>query len=182
MVVLSATAAEKLTALLDAATLDAATSIPGAAFCLISRDGTLIYTHAAGLRSLAEPAIPMTTDSTFWLASCAKAITALAAMQLVEQGKLDLDSMEQCEELFPEGKKAKIITGFEEDGKPIMREKKVRITTRMLLTHTGLLTYFLCLHVILSKPSNHPNKLCYVFSFCYDPQTFSTCCSSTCRK
>ena len=33
----------------------------------------------------------MTADSVFWIASMTKAITAAAAMQLVEQGKLSLD-------------------------------------------------------------------------------------------
>lgn len=141
---LSAAAAEKVTALLNAATTNPTTDIPGVAFRLISLDGKPIYSHSSGLRSLSTPDIPMTTHSTFWLASLTKAITAVAALQLVEQGKLDLDSVEQCEELFPEGKQVKIITGFEEDGKPIMKEKKVGITLRMLLTHTGLFTYFLC--------------------------------------
>ncbi len=33
----------------------------------------------------------MTLDSVFWIASMIKALTATAAMQLVEQGKLQLD-------------------------------------------------------------------------------------------
>jgi len=57
-------------------------------------------------------------------------------MQLYEQGKLDLDSTAQIEEYFPEGGKAKLITGFEDDGKPILTEKKNKMTARMLLTHT----------------------------------------------
>lgn len=58
-------------------------------------------------------------------------------MQLVEQGKLSLDDADQAEKICPEFKQAKIIEGFESNGKPILKEKKNRITLRMLLSHTG---------------------------------------------
>ena len=58
-------------------------------------------------------------------------------MQLYEQGKLDLDSADQLEEVFPEGKRAKIIEGFDEEGRPVFREKRNQMTAKMLLTHTS---------------------------------------------
>jgi CubicO group peptidase (beta-lactamase class C family) len=79
----------------------------------------------------------MTLDNIFWIASCTKMIGGIAAMQLVEQGKLTLDDADLAEKLAPELKRAKILKGFGEDGKPILVEKKNRITLRMLLSHTG---------------------------------------------
>ena len=58
-------------------------------------------------------------------------------MQLVEQGVLRLDDADQVDDLCPEIKDVKILKGFEKDGKPILVEKKNRITLRMLLSHTG---------------------------------------------
>jgi len=59
-------------------------------------------------------------------------ITGIAAMQLVEQGKLELDSSEQVEKIAPELKDVKVL---EKGGKLV--EKKTGITLRMLLTHTA---------------------------------------------
>src|ERR1700709_1935543 len=50
----------------------------------------IIYQGAFGKRDLSKDD-PMTADSVFWIASMTKAITAAAAMQLVEQGKLSLE-------------------------------------------------------------------------------------------
>lgn len=58
-------------------------------------------------------------------------------MQLVEQGKLSLDDADLAEKLCPELAAVKILTGFDDNDKPILKEKKNRITLRMLLSHTG---------------------------------------------
>src|SRR5262245_53696320 len=52
--------------------------------------GGVLVEGAAGVRTAGSPA-PMTLDTTLWLASMTKAITAAAAMQLVERGRLALD-------------------------------------------------------------------------------------------
>jgi methyl acetate hydrolase len=54
-----------------------------------TRDG-VVYQGAFGRRALSNEAA-MSTDTVFWIASMTKAITSIAAMQLVEQGKLTLD-------------------------------------------------------------------------------------------
>lgn len=74
----------------------------------------------------------MTLDSIYWIASCTKMIVGIAVMQLVEQGKLDLDDVELVERVCKELKDVKVL---EADGKLV--EKKKGITLRMLLTHTG---------------------------------------------
>ena len=57
----------------------------------MARDGDrTLYEGAAGLRQAGGPAA-MTLDSIFWIASLTKAVTSVAAMQLVEQGRVGLD-------------------------------------------------------------------------------------------
>src|SRR5438105_15426065 len=56
----------------------------------IATGGKLTYEKAFGSADL-ENAVPATTETVFRTGSIAKPITAVAAMQLVERGKLDLD-------------------------------------------------------------------------------------------
>jgi len=71
--------------------------------------------------------------------SCTKMIGAIAAMQLVEQGKLRLDDGDQIESICPELKNIKILKSVDDNGNADFTEKKTKITLRMLLTHTGML-------------------------------------------
>src|SRR5262252_1181805 len=64
--------------------------VPGVVAAAATREGT-IYEGAFGRRALPEGP-QMTADSVFWIASMTKAVTSTAAMQLVEHGKLALDS------------------------------------------------------------------------------------------
>jgi len=66
-------------------------------------------------------------------------IGAIAAMQLVEQGKLTLDDGDLVESICPELKSIKILKNVDDNGNPEFVEKKAKITLRMLLTHTGML-------------------------------------------
>ena len=64
-------------------------TMPGIVAVAINDKGTL-YESAFGRRELGKDA-PMTLDTVVWIASMTKAITATAAMQLVEKGKLNLE-------------------------------------------------------------------------------------------
>ena len=64
--------------------------MPGAVVA-IAKDGKLAYLQAIGFQDRAKT-IPMKTDSIFWIASMTKPITSVAAMILVDDGKLDLDA------------------------------------------------------------------------------------------
>lgn len=97
-----------------------------------------IYQGAYGRRSLAA-AQPMTADSVFWIASMTKAVTAAAAMQLVEQGRLSLD--EPIGRLLPDLAEPLVLEGFGADDQPITRPAKTAITLRHLLTHTAGFCY-----------------------------------------
>ena len=67
-----------------------ASQIPGVV-AMAATGKEVIYQGAFGKRDLSKDD-PMTLDSVFWIASMTKAITAAAAMQLVEQGRLSLDA------------------------------------------------------------------------------------------
>jgi CubicO group peptidase (beta-lactamase class C family) len=93
-----------------------------------------IYAGAFGIRGLAAPT-PMTLDSVFHIASMTKAITGVAAMQMVEQGKLKLD--QPAGEIIARLGKLEVLAGFTESGDPILRPPKRPVTLRHLLTHTS---------------------------------------------
>ena len=64
--------------------------LPGAVVA-IAKDGKLAYLQAMGFQDRAKT-IPMKTNSIFWIASMSKPVTSVAAMILVDEGKLDLDA------------------------------------------------------------------------------------------
>lgn len=97
-------------------------------------------TRHASAAGLADPASgrPMVEDTIFQLASMTKAVTSVAAMQLVETGALALD--EPIARLLPQLDNAQVIAGFE-NGVPVLRPATRPITLRRLLTHTSGLGY-----------------------------------------
>jgi methyl acetate hydrolase len=105
-------------------------SVPGVV-AIGATDNGVVYEGAFG------PSI--TADSVFWIASMTKAITATACMQLVEQGRLQLD--QPMGKLLPQLESPKVLDGFGSDGAPKFRPAKREITLRHLLTHTAGFTY-----------------------------------------
>ena len=97
-----------------------------------------IYEGAYGKRRL-DRAAEMTTDTVFAIFSTTKAITATAALQLVEEGKLDLDA--PAKTYCPDIGELRVLEGFDAKGNPRLRAPKRDITTRMLLLHTAGLAY-----------------------------------------
>jgi len=68
----------------------ATNKIPGAVM-LIQRRGRIAYYETLGVRDPATKA-PMTADTIFRIYSMSKPITTVAAMMLVEEGRLQLDA------------------------------------------------------------------------------------------
>jgi methyl acetate hydrolase len=101
-------------------------------------EGGVVYEGAFGKRAIDGEA-PMTLDTVAWIASMTKAITSVAAMQLVEQGLISLD--EPLAERLPELRQIQVLDGFDADGSPHLRAPKRPITLRNLLTHTAGFTY-----------------------------------------
>src|SRR5512145_3369948 len=114
-----------------------AKKIPGVAG-IAATDKGVVYEGAFGQRELGKPQ-PMTVDTVVWIASMTKAITAAAAMQLVERGKLSLD--QPASKVVPELASAKVLEGFDAAGKPRLRDAKRPITLKHLLTHTAGFSY-----------------------------------------
>jgi methyl acetate hydrolase len=110
--------------------------VPGVVAAVTTRDAT-VYEAAFGERVLGQgPA--MTADTVMWIASMTKPVTGVAAMQLVEQGKLSLD--EPAAKVIPELGAFKVLEGWDGD-KPRLRDPKGVITLRKLLTHTSGFAY-----------------------------------------
>jgi CubicO group peptidase (beta-lactamase class C family) len=105
-------------------------------FVAVNKDGQEIFSHASGKRGVSTNE-PMSLESVFWIASCTKMVAGIACMQLIEQEQLHLDDAEEIGKICPELKKAKVLNGYDEEGKPILVEKDKDITLRMLLSHTG---------------------------------------------
>ncbi len=126
----------KADAILDGVT----TSDPGVAgvVAMVTDRDQNIYEGAAGQRVLGGDA-DMTTDTVFAIFSTTKAITGTAILQLVEEGKLDLDA--PASTYAPDIGKLQVIDGFDASGEPILRAPKRDITTRMLMLHTAGLGY-----------------------------------------
>jgi methyl acetate hydrolase len=124
---------------LDRIFMDAVTSkaMPGIV-AVAATDGGISYEGAFGKRELGKDA-PMALDSVVWIASMTKAITATAAMQLEERGKLTLER--PAAEVVPELAKAAVLDGVDGAGKPRLRAPRRPITLRHLLTHTAGFAY-----------------------------------------
>ena len=96
------------------------------------------YQGAFGKRDLSKDDA-MTADSVFWIASMTKAVTAAAAMQLVEQGKLSLEA--PIGNVLPDLAAPQVLEGFDSQGEPKLRPAKNPITLRHLMTHTAGFCY-----------------------------------------
>jgi len=114
-----------------------AKEVPGVV-AMAATDKGVLYEGAFGQREIGKPA-PMTLDTVVWIASMTKAITAAAAMQLVERGKLSLER--PAAEVVSELGAARVLEGFDAQGKPRLRAPKRPMTLRHLLTHTAGFSY-----------------------------------------
>jgi CubicO group peptidase (beta-lactamase class C family) len=112
--------------------------IPGA-ILLIQQHGRPIYFEAFGVRDV-ESRRPMTADTIFRLYSMSKPITSVAAMMLVEDGKLALsDPVAKYIPVF-----ADVKVGVDKPGETpalVLEPAKRPITVEDLLRHTSGLTY-----------------------------------------
>ena len=110
--------------------------VPGVVAAAATKDG-IFYQGAYGKRSLAA-AQGMTTDTVFRIFSMTKAITTLAAAQLIERGQLTLDT--KVEDIVPAWADKPVLEGFDGDT-PRTRPARSKATIRHLATHTAGLSY-----------------------------------------
>ena len=112
--------------------------VPGVV-AMAASDAGPIYEGAFGVRDLGGGP-GMTHDTVFRIQSMTKAITSVAAMQLVEEGKLSLDApVPDIGE--PALTAPQVLDGFDAAGLPLLRPAKRPITLKHLLTHTAGFTY-----------------------------------------
>src|SRR5215475_15957157 len=114
-----------------------AREVPGVV-AVAATDQGVVYEGAFGKRELGKDA-PMTLDTVVWIASMTKAMTATAAMQLIECGKLKLE--QPAGELVAELASPQVLEGFDASGQPRLRPARQPMTIRHLLTHTTGFTY-----------------------------------------
>ena len=101
-------------------------AIPGAVLVVAGRDGVL-HVAAAG-------DVPDGAETMFRIASMTKALTSVAALQLVEQGRLALDA--EVASVLPDFGTLRVLDGFDGDT-PILRPPARQATVRQLLCHTA---------------------------------------------
>jgi methyl acetate hydrolase len=110
--------------------------VPGVVAVAGDRDRTL-YEGAFGELG-GEDARPAKTDTIFAIASMTKALASVAALQLIEQGKLALE--QPVSEVIPAFGELQVLDGFDGDT-PRLRPPARQATIRNLLTHTSGLSY-----------------------------------------
>jgi len=106
------------------------------AVALVLRDGRPIYQKAVGWADK-ESKRQMRMDTLFRIASQTKAITSVAALSLVEEGKLSLS--DQVGKYIPSF--AKTMVAVREGSETKLVSAKRPITIRDLLTHTAGISY-----------------------------------------
>jgi CubicO group peptidase (beta-lactamase class C family) len=127
--------ADRISTLLSRGTAEG--SLPGVAVAAVFPDGEIVAA-AAGVRDVNSGAA-MHPDSIVWIASMTKAVTAAAAMQQVEQGKLSLDA--PIGSVLPQLADVQVLDGFDAGGAPKLRPARAPITLRHLLTHSSGFVY-----------------------------------------
>ena len=100
---------------------------------LVARRGQVVHWDAVGLRDV-EAADPLEPDDIFRIYSMTKPITSVAAMILVEQGKVALD--DPVSKFVPE---FAAVTVLDAEGERVAPDRP--LTIEHLLTHTSGLTY-----------------------------------------
>jgi CubicO group peptidase (beta-lactamase class C family) len=99
---------------------------------LVTRNGKVVHSDAKGTYGLNNDT-PMSADTLFRIFSMTKPVTAVAAMQLYEQGKFQLN--DPVSQYLPEFRDQKILR----DGQLVAPQSPM--TIRQLFTHTAGLTY-----------------------------------------
>ena len=113
--------------------------LPGAVV-LIQQHGKPVYLKSFGVQDVATKA-PMTPDTIFALHSMTKPITSLAAMMLIEAGKMSLT--DPASKFIPGFADAEVIVGIAADGTNALKLAPADrpITIADLLRHTSGITY-----------------------------------------
>ena len=124
-----------LTSLLDAA---AARGEPPGLVAVVVDERRTLFAHGAGKLDVAA-GVPMPVDAIFRIHSMTKPITSLAAMMLVDDGRLDLDK--PVAHYLPSFASVQVLGSIGPDGTPVTRRPATPPTIRHLLTHSSGIGY-----------------------------------------
>jgi CubicO group peptidase (beta-lactamase class C family) len=105
---------------------------------LVLRDGKPVYERAIGWADK-EAGRKMTMDTEFRIASQSKALTSVAILQLMEEGKLTVN--ERAGKYIPTFEQTTVLTRAENGVSTTIVNAKRPITIRDLLTHTAGINY-----------------------------------------
>jgi methyl acetate hydrolase len=112
--------------------------IPGVVVHVVNREGVL-YSGAFGKQDAGKN-VPLAADAIFRIASMTKAVTSVAAMMMIEQGKMKLD--DDVAQYLPAFKSMQVLTSYDEKAETYQTRPSTRpITIRQLLTHTSGIGY-----------------------------------------
>jgi methyl acetate hydrolase len=107
-------------------------TMPGAVAVAIRPDGAVEEAAAGRLRVDGDD--PVDSDTMFRLMSMTKAFASVAALQLIEQGQLELE--QEVASVLPAFGELEVLEGFDGD-EPRLRRPARQATIRHLLTHTA---------------------------------------------
>ena len=110
----------------------------------------IIHSKAYGLRSPKDANSPLREDDILFTASCTKLLTSIAAMQCVERGLIRLE--DDVTTLLPELGKLPVLTGFDDEGKPILTKRTNPITLRFAI---------FCLRIVVRR--THSQELIHAY-------------------
>jgi methyl acetate hydrolase len=109
-----------------------------ACVAMVATPEKVTYSGSFGTRDT-KSGMKVNLGSIFAIASMTKPVTSVAAMQLVERGKLKLDV--PASTYIPALGTLQVLHGFEASGKPILKPATKPVTLRTLLTHTSGFAY-----------------------------------------
>jgi methyl acetate hydrolase len=113
--------------------------VPGGLVVLAANRDRILYQGVFGKAEVGRER-PMTADAMFRIASMGKALTSVAAMQLLEQGRFALD--DPAEKYLPELANLSVFESFDQaTGAYKVRPATRKVTIRHLFTHTSGLGY-----------------------------------------
>ncbi|KAJ7095985.1 beta-lactamase/transpeptidase-like protein [Mycena belliarum] len=112
-----------------------------ALFCGVTDQNGEIFMHQEGRKVVDDPtSAPLDEDAIFWVCSQTKLVTSIAALQLLEQGKIQLST--PVSQILPELANPVIVTASDAGGKPTATTPaKTPITFGQLLNHTSGMVY-----------------------------------------
>jgi CubicO group peptidase (beta-lactamase class C family) len=139
--------------------------VPGVVAVVLGPEGVL-HEAAAG---------QATTDTMFRFASMTKAMASVAALKLVEDGRLELD--QPVASVMPEFAELQVLEGFDGDV-PRLRPPRTQATIRHLFTHTAGCGYWFGSEDLkrYHEVTGHPNpfsgkRACLATPLLFEPGT-----------